>query len=178
MAEFSNGYLIFKDGNRMEIWASQIRVSEESVTWNNSGKVYKNLHLLGKCVHLAEQETKTNIILPICRWWSLMLKAQGSVLFLWALSSDKCRPWRCVQVEFSDTVVGSKISLTLEGGEATPNSEAGVGIPGALLRAKLPLQLDAGMSKEAGGIGRAKRAHGPCVQFRVPKMLRRYEIWE
>lgn len=31
-----------------------------------------------------------------------------------------------VQVEFLDTVPGSKVNLTLAGGKATPNSEAGV----------------------------------------------------
>lgn len=37
-----------------------------------------------------------------------------------------------IQVEFLDTVSGSKINLTLAGGKAIPNSEAGVDVEGVL----------------------------------------------
>ena len=53
------------------------------------------------------------------------------------------------QVEFLDTVAESKIYLASAGSKATPISEAGVGIEGTHLWARLHLQLDAGMSKEA-----------------------------
>lgn len=99
MAEFSNGYLIFKDGNWIGILASQTGFQTNLMHKVIVEKYIKRLCLLGKCVHLIKQEARTNVILSIYRLQHLVIKALGSVLFFRVLSlwihikSDKCGPW-------------------------------------------------------------------------------------
>lgn len=105
---------------------------EAPVALNNSGKVYKNIRLLGKCVRLTKLETKTDIISPICSCVAFGIKGSGQCpFFRKPQPSDTYQVYAGhggdVQVEFLDTVAESKIYLTSAGSEGTPNSEAGVG---------------------------------------------------